>query len=138
VPSIEEPYAMNVCTNGQVWIYYWDDFPLAVIEDKKIKHYWEKSPIQHSHGIAISEDGKQVVFAGGSKRGTFPFVSQEKRLFRVWLETFEAEEFEIRDVDNNKYFAIACRNNRLYLKRVGEEKDGLVGRIFVLELGVDF
>jgi hypothetical protein len=55
-------YALNVISHKEVWFYYYTDFPLVRLRDRKIDGIWQ-SPVRGCHGIAIK--GSYVLFNGG-------------------------------------------------------------------------
>jgi hypothetical protein len=59
---IVDCYALNVATDSDVWCYYYTDFPLVQIQNKKIVASWNV-PVSGSSAFAI--DGDLVLFAGG-------------------------------------------------------------------------
>lgn len=55
IESLEEMcdcYALNVVSNQESWCYYYTDFPLVKIKDRKIDGYWH-IPIKGSSAFAI-------------------------------------------------------------------------------------
>lgn len=57
-------YALNVATEEDVWCYYYTEFPLVHLQDRKVKSLW-KMPLGGSDAFAIS--GEHALFRGGYK-----------------------------------------------------------------------
>lgn len=76
VPSIADCYALNVCSNREVWLCYYTDFPLVRLLDGKPDCVWTNQPVHGSPALAVL--GGTVLFAGGYKR--------KSELFLVHLE----------------------------------------------------
>lgn len=57
-------YAMNVPSDEDVWIYYYTEFPLVHLRNRKVKSVWQM-PVSGSSAFAVDE--KHVLFFGGYK-----------------------------------------------------------------------
>lgn len=64
--SICDCYALNVSSDEDVWIYYYTEFPLVHLHNRKIQAVWEM-PLSGSHAFAVS-DGC-ALFRGGYDDG---------------------------------------------------------------------
>ena len=72
VGAIADCYALNVASDEDVWCYYYTDFPLVHLHQKRIARTW-KVPVTGSHAFAVA--GEHVLFAGGyDKRDMFQLV----------------------------------------------------------------
>jgi hypothetical protein len=61
VQSMADCYALNVCSDKEVWLYYYTDFPLVRLINRKMDGHW-MLPVSGSHGFAV--DGERVLFGG--------------------------------------------------------------------------
>jgi len=69
---IVDCYALNVANESDIWCYYYTDFPLVQIQNKKIVASWNV-PVSGSSAFAIN--GDLVLFAGGyDHRNEFELV----------------------------------------------------------------
>jgi len=59
--SMADCYALNLAADDDAWCYYYTDFALVRIQNRKVTSAW-RSPVQGSHAFAIA-DG-HAVFAG--------------------------------------------------------------------------
>lgn len=72
VDQIADCYALNVASDQDVWCYYYTDFPLVHLHDKRIVSTWNV-PVSGSHAFAVASE--YVLFAGGyDKRDSFQLV----------------------------------------------------------------
>jgi hypothetical protein len=62
VPFIDDCYALNVVSDNEVWLYYYSDFPLVRLVDKRLAGIWPRTPGVGAHAFAIAE--RSVLFAG--------------------------------------------------------------------------
>jgi hypothetical protein len=62
--AICDCYALNVETDNDVWLYYYTEFPLVHLRDRKIVESW-LMPVSGSNAFAIS--GNHALFRGGYK-----------------------------------------------------------------------
>lgn len=51
---IVDCYAMNVASERDIWIYYYTEFPLVHIQDRKVKAAWQ-IPVEGCHTFAVSD-----------------------------------------------------------------------------------
>jgi len=118
--SIADCYAMNVCSQQEVWLCPYMEFPLVQLVEQQIKQVWLDVPVRGSQAFAISSG--RALFAGGYENW--------KKLFLVTLDTMSEEQIEAVDQDGARLsFRIAYgRGSRLYL--VSEQS------IFVLDLDI--
>ncbi len=68
VPPIDDCYAMNVI-DGDVWLYYYSEFPLVQMKDKKFHMSWNEINVTReirSKNFAVSQD--KVVFITQDKK----------------------------------------------------------------------
>lgn len=91
IPGPESPisdcYAMNVASDREVWLYYYTEFPLVRLLDRRFDREWRGVPVQGARGFAV--DGERAVFAGS--------YDGDDRLFLVSLASMHVEE--LRPVD---------------------------------------
>lgn len=80
LPGVDDCYAMNVAPEGDVWLFYYTDFPLVRLHDRWPARVWRVSgdaPIIGSHAFAVA--GDRALFVGGYRR--------HERLFLVALDS---------------------------------------------------
>ncbi len=106
-PFIADCYALNVCSQREVWFYPYTDFPLVQLVERKIKRVLLDIPIRGSQSFAIR--GRQVLFAGGYEHW--------RKLFLLTLDTMNEEQVEATDEDGARLsFRFSCgRGSHLYL-----------------------
>jgi hypothetical protein len=104
---------LNVCSNREVWLCYYTDFPMVQLLDEKPEGVWIKQPLKGAPGFAVS--GELTLFAGGYKR--------KDELFLVQLGNMSSRA--IIPVDRRgqpfKSFTAYGRRDRLFL----QSKDAL-------------
>lgn len=71
IPYIADCYALNVCSDETVYLYYYTDFPLLAVHNKTDFELFQeevlsKSPIGGSHAFAVWDS--TVLFAHGYKQ----------------------------------------------------------------------
>lgn len=72
VDQIVDCYALNVASDQDVWCYYYTDFPLVHLHDKRIVSTWNV-PVLGTHAFAVANE--YVLFAGGyDKRDSLQLV----------------------------------------------------------------
>ena len=104
---MDDCYAINVAAHNEVWFYYYSDFPLVRLINRRFDCQWRNIPVTGSHGFAATKE--QALFAG----------SYHKRdwLFLVSLDTMEVKA--LQPVDSNgkpiAFEAAFGRGSRLYL-----------------------
>jgi hypothetical protein len=90
VGVIDDCYALNVAANGDVWCYYYSDFPLVQLRDNRIVGTW-RIPVAGSHAFAIHDD--TLLLCGSYK--------QKDRLYVVGVRPGETarmlREFDLHD-----------------------------------------
>ena len=77
VDAIVDCYALNVAGAEDVWCYYYTDFPLVHLREKRIVSTWNV-PVAGSHAFAVGRG--HALFAGGydeSRRDSFQLVRLE-------------------------------------------------------------
>jgi len=62
--SIIDCYALNVESDSTTWLYYYTEFPLVLLRDRRIEAHWDM-PIRGSGAFAVSP--KLALFSGGYK-----------------------------------------------------------------------
>lgn len=78
---IDDCYAINVCDEHNVWLYYYDDFPLVKLTDGKLAKVWRGIPVKGSRAFAVAD--ARDVFAGSYKdRNTLFDVRPDGRVRR--------------------------------------------------------
>lgn len=71
--AICDCYALNVESDADVWCYYYTEFPLVHLRDRKIKAHWEM-PVRGSDAFAVF--GGYALFRGGyGARDTYHLFS---------------------------------------------------------------
>jgi hypothetical protein len=60
--AIDDCYALNVTSNDEAWCYYYSQFPIVRIQDRRIVQHWV-SPISGASGLCIGRDA--VLMQGG-------------------------------------------------------------------------
>jgi hypothetical protein len=116
-PHLLDCYALNVCSDREVWLCYYTDFPLVRLVDRKVARIWPKLNVKGSHAFAVSQ---HVLFAGK--------YSKPHDLFLADLGTMRVKE-RIPVNDNGKAirsFTAFGRGSRLYLHSGAE--------VFVVDL----
>ncbi len=105
---ISECYAMNVASSREVWLYYYTEFPLVRLLDRRFDHEWKGIPVQGARGFAV--DGEHAVFAGS--------YESSDRLFLVSLNSMHMEELQPVDGDGKelKFRRAFGRGPRLFLE----------------------
>jgi hypothetical protein len=100
-------YALNVCSDREIWLYYYTDFPLVKLEGKRFAHHW-MMPVKGSHAFAVND---KRILLGGS------YVKRES-LFLGTLDELVFEELLPVDESGNrlKQFRAFGRRNNLYLE----------------------
>jgi hypothetical protein len=86
---ISDCYAMNVASDREVWLYYYTEFPLVRLLDRRFDREWKGVPVQGAHGFAV--DGERAVFAGS--------YDSDDRLFLLSLASMHIEELQPVDGD---------------------------------------
>lgn len=72
VDTIVDCYALNVPSDEDVWCYYYTDFPLVHLHEKRIVAAWDV-PVRGSPAFAVANE--HVLFAGGySQADSFQLV----------------------------------------------------------------
>lgn len=117
-PPILDCYALNVCSNTEVWACYYTDFPLVRLVDHKVASIWRKLGVQGSHAFAVF--GQRVLFAGK--------YAKRNRLFLANLGTTRVkEQVPVNDAGKAiRSFTAFGRGSRLYLHSKAE--------VFVVDL----
>jgi hypothetical protein len=123
VPYITDCYALNVTSNGNVWLYYYTDFPLVRLHNGQVKAVWNNLPFSGSHAFAVTDD--RVLFGGG--------YNETDRLHLMPLYNNAEGSETIMPVDTNGdpiavTHRLFARGNRLYLLRNND--------LFVLDLNI--
>ncbi len=108
MPDIADCYALNVCSDREVWLCYYTDFPLVQLMKGKIAGLWPELSVKGSHAFAVF--GREVLFAGG--------YENRNRLFLVDLETLKVEQRIPVDADGNEIddFTAFGRGSSLWLQ----------------------
>ncbi len=106
--DIIDCYALNVCSDREVWLCYYTDFPLVQLLDGKIAGLWPELSVKGSHASAVS--GREVLFAGG--------YENRNRLFLVDLDSSKVDQRIPVDADGNEIadFTAFGGGNRLWLQ----------------------
>jgi hypothetical protein len=86
-PTIADCYALNVCSARETWLYYYTDFPLVRLMDRRPDGIWRNLPVQGSHSFAVGHD--RVLFCGS--------YDKRDRLILLSLESMSVVEIEVLD-----------------------------------------
>lgn len=107
--AICDCYALNVATEDDVWFYYYTEFPLVHLRDRRIKRSW-KIPMSGSRAFAVFRE--HALFRGGYN---------DQETYRVFHLGDQGKittlgEIELRDEDNEPLAAalVACRSNAIH------------------------
>ncbi len=82
VPVIDDCYALNVCSAKEVWLYYYNSFPLIKLVDGRVAQSWHPIPVSGSHAFAVAPE--RVLFCGS--------YNKRKALFQIDLESMSMGE----------------------------------------------
>lgn len=107
VPFMLDCYALNVCSNQEVWACYYTDFPLVRLVDCQVARIWPKVRVKGSHAFAVS--GERVLFGGQ--------YDKRHRLFLADLGTMRVKG-KVPATDTGRVihsFTAFGRGSRLYL-----------------------
>jgi len=84
---ITDCYALNVASDDDTWCYYYQDFPLVHIREKRIASTWDV-PVAGSHAFAVANG--HALFAGTyDEHDTLTLVSLESDGAATEIGTFE-------------------------------------------------
>lgn len=103
-------YALNVESDNDVWCYYYTEFPLVHLRDRKVETFWE-APIKGSSAFAVFAG--HALFRGGYKEGdTYHLYSLESN-----QQMKEVAQIELQDNNNNKLVAerVVARGDAIHL-----------------------
>lgn len=105
--SIDDCYALNVCSDRETWIYFYSDFPVVKITDRKEAKCWPEISVYGSHSFAVIEG--YVVFAGS--------YDERDILFKVELATKKIQKLMpvLEDGTVIKSFYSFSRAHHLFL-----------------------
>lgn len=92
VPVICDCYAMNVCSDKEIWLYYYPDFPLVKLVDGKLNRWWPEIPVEGATAFAVS--GQRVLFCGSYDKSDL--------LFLLDLSTMSVEEIAPRTGEGSR------------------------------------
>ncbi len=108
LPFVDDCYALNVCSNEELWLYYASEFPLVRLLNRRFDQAWSDLRITGSRGFAVKDD--YALFAGGH--------DNRDRLFLVSLVT--VKKVDLKPVDRHgspiKFDEAFGRSGRLYLR----------------------
>jgi hypothetical protein len=104
--SMADCYALNVCSDRETWLYFYTDFPLVRLLDRKVAAHW-MIPITGSHGFAV--DGVRVLLGGS--------YNKKETLFLGRLDNLDFEEVTPVDEEGQplRKFRAFGRRHLLYL-----------------------
>jgi hypothetical protein len=83
IQSMADCYAFNVCSDREAWLYYYTDFPLVRLVNRKLAESWQHMPIRGANGFAV--DGERVLLGGS--------YDHKDRLFLGPLATLKFQQF---------------------------------------------
>jgi hypothetical protein len=106
VQSMADCYALNVCSDRETWLYYYTDFPLVRLLDRKLGGCW-RMPVHGSNAFAV--DGMRVLLGGSYER--------KDSLFLVHLDILASQELKPADEKGKplRRFRPFGRRHHLYL-----------------------
>jgi hypothetical protein len=104
--SMADCYALNVCSAREVWLYFYTDFPLVRLLDRKVAGHW-MMPIAGSHAFAV--DGERVLLAGSYDHAGTLFLGRLDKLDFEEVTPVNEEGLPLRK------FSAFGRRHRLYL-----------------------
>jgi hypothetical protein len=119
--SISDCYALNVASEKDVWFYYYTDFPLVRLHDRKIQAIW-RMPLGGSGAFAVSSG--YALFRGGYRdRDTYQLFALGKNEKPALLA-----KVELRNENGNKLVAnrVVGRADSIHLV-----SDGVLYRVDV-------
>jgi hypothetical protein len=91
--SISDCYALNVATDEDVWCYYYTEFPLVHLHNKRIAATWNV-PVTGSHAFAVAAG--HALFAGSYKdRDTLQLIR-----LKPSSKATQVAQFELLGADN--------------------------------------
>lgn len=107
VPDIADCYALNVCSEQNIWLCYYMDFPLVRLEEDRIAGLWSGLGVDGTSAFAVS--GHHVLFAGG--------YDQRNLLLLADLDSGTVRKFAPVNTDGKSIqsFTAFGRGNRLWL-----------------------
>lgn len=107
VPPIDDCYALNV-TDNDVWLYYYSEFPLVQIKNKKLHKFWENID------IAIDMDVKGFSIVNDK----VVFIDRNNNLVAYTLSTTQLQCMTPCDEKGNSinFINYYCRGAMLYLQ----------------------
>lgn len=110
--GIADCYALNVAPHGEVWLYYYTDFPLVQLRDRQFIRQWTDLPIKGAHAFAVH--GRSALFTGG--------YGEKGRLYLVLLDTRHVQTLQPMDELGNavRYQRAFGRGKRLFLQTESE------------------
>jgi hypothetical protein len=62
VAGIVDCYALNVATDLDTWLYYYDEFPIVHLHDGALSEWWPACPVRGASALAVHRG--RVLFAG--------------------------------------------------------------------------
>lgn len=106
--TIADCYALNVSPGGEVWLYYYTDFPLVQLKDRRFSRQWADLPISGAHAFAVH--GPCALFTGG--------YGEEGYLYLVLLNSGHVQALRAFDEFGNplQYLRAFGRGRRLFLQ----------------------
>ena len=84
LPPLVDSYALNVSSDTETWVYYYSDFPLVHLVDRRLAGHWDASTVPGAHAVAV--DGHRALCAGRYNR--------PNGLFLFDLQTGSVEELQ--------------------------------------------
>lgn len=109
---ISDCYAMNT-SGSEVWVYYYPDFPLVRITDKRVREHWV-IPVDGADAFAV--EGSHVLFHGSyDDRHVLHLLALEPRTATARC----LARFELRDGTGERIEAqrVASKDDTLFLLR---------------------
>jgi hypothetical protein len=71
MPWIDDCYALNVVDQKEVWLCYYDDFPVVALYEKNLKKAWLDFPLRATSAFAVSGDKLLMISAYANPRWVY-------------------------------------------------------------------
>jgi hypothetical protein len=112
LPDIADCYALNVCSDHEVWLYYYTDFPLVRLMDGQPTGVWLALPVKGCGAFAVASN--RVLFCGS--------YDKPDSLFLLNLESSALRELTVLDKSGRplRGFRAVARRSVVYLSTSDE------------------
>jgi hypothetical protein len=117
IPFIDDCYALNVCSDETLYLYYYSDFPVVALHNKtNFELFQDKafhtSPIRGSHAFAVWED--YILFGHGYKgKGKLYLFSKIDRKVQTYIPVDEENRVIPHDyaIGRAHKLLLVCKND---------------------------